>query len=227
MKSTLRPSEPGSSLLLLGLCPLLAVTDTPVKALSIGLATLMVLVLSSLAVFGLRAQVNNLTRLPALIIIIASVTMLIDLLLQVYAYPVYKSLGLFVPLIAANPLVLACLIARFGVSSADFADSGGIPMGRHPHGIACWFILLLVSVGALREILATGAILADLHLISSVPVEWKLVLIEDYRKFLFMLAAPGAFISLGFIVALRNLLLPAQAKEMSTPGQTKRVRIHL
>lgn len=233
MKFITWPStDQNSPLLLLGLCPLLAVTDSPVKAFSIGLASLMVLMLSSLAAFGLRAQLSTLTRLPVLIIVIAGGSMLIDILMQVYAYPVYKSLGLFVPLIAANPLILACIITQPGLPTPADSDAGEISMPQYLSGClttACWFLLLLVIVGGLREILATGAILADLHLVWPVSAEWKLVLIEDYRKYLFMLAAPGAFVTLGFVLALGNLLRPAHKQEQaaSLPSQIKRVRIHL
>lgn len=221
-----------SPLLLLGLCPLLAVTDTPVRAFSIGLGTLLVLLFSSLIALVLRTQLSTLTRLPVLIIVIAGGSMLVDLLMQVYAYPVYKSLGLFVPLIAANPLILACILTQPGLNATADPESTRIFMRQYLGNnlmIACWFLLLLVVIGAIREILATGAVLADLHLILPVSVEWKLVLIEDYRKYLFMLAAPGAFITVGFVLALKNLLLSRHTHEQlsALPGQDKRVRIHL
>jgi electron transport complex protein RnfE len=233
MRSFNPPStEQHFPLLLLGLCPLLAVTDTAVKAFSIGIATLTVLTLSSLITFMLQSQLSALTRLPVFIIIIAGFSMLVDILMQVHAYPVYKSLGLFVPLIAANPLILAYILAPPTPPSTVDSDSTGISILQYLSStltIACWFLLLLVTVGALREILATGAILADLHLVWPVSVEWKLVLIEDYRKYLFILAAPGAFITVGFVLAFRNLLLSRKTENYPTvlPGQEKRVRIHL
>jgi len=219
-------------LLLLGLCPLLAVTDTAVKAFSIGMATLTVLMLSSLIAFVLRAQLSSLTRLPVLIIVIAGCSLLVDILMQVHAYPVYKSLGLFVPLIAANPLILVYIITSPMLGNTAGPAPARISMPRYLGSsltIACRFLLLLVTVGALREILATGAILADLHLVWPVSADWKLVLIEAYRKYLFILAAPGAFITVGFTLALRNLWLYRRAQDQPavSPEQRKRVRIQL
>ena len=217
-----------SPALLLGLCPLVAVTDTLVKSFSIGLATGLVLMLSSLAGSVLRAQLSTLTRLPVLIIVIAAGSRLVDFLMQVYAYPLYKSLGLFVPLIAANPLILRTLITQPGLNPVY--DAGTTLQYQLNNLItAYWFLLSLVIVGAVREILATGALLADLHLILPVSVEWELVLMEDYRKFLFILAAPGAFITVGFLLALKNLFSSrfGQERPPAASGQEKRVRIHL
>jgi Na+-translocating ferredoxin:NAD+ oxidoreductase subunit E len=193
--------------LLLGLCPMLAVTDTAVKAFSIGLASLLVLLLSSMAAFTLHSRLNGVTRLPALIIIVASVTMLLEMLMQVHAYPVYKALGLFVSLIAANPLILAFLIRQ-----TDSRPDSSRQAVRRALAAGFAFLLMLVTIGISRELLATGAVLSDLHLIWSVPVEWKLSLIEDYRKYVFIRTAPCAFISLGFLLVLRNLFFSQSLK---------------
>lgn len=183
---------------LLGLCPLLAVSGTVTNALGLGLATTGVLAISNLSVSLSRGLLRPEIRIPAFVLIIASAVTATELLMRAYWTELYTVLGIFIPLIVTN-----CAI----IGRAEAFASRQRPLPALVDGIATGlgFCLTLVLLGALRELVAQGTLLADAHLVFG---EWgralTITVIPDYPGFLFALLPPGAFIALGLLVAARN-----------------------
>lgn len=183
---------------LLGLCPLLAVSGTVVNALGLGLATTLTLAASNLCVSLTRGLLRPEIRIPAFVLIIASVVTVIELLMRAYLFQLYQVLGIFIPLIVTN-----CAI----IGRAEAFASRNRPLASLTDGIATGlgFCLTLVLLGAVREVAGQGTLLADAHLLVG---EWgrelTLQLIPGYPGFLLAMLPPGAFIALGMLVAARN-----------------------
>ena len=185
---------------LLGLCPLLAVTGSVVNAIGLGLATTMVLVTSNTCVSLIRNIVSEAVRLPAFVMIIASAVTCIELLMQAYTYELYEILGIFLPLITTNCVILGRADGFARKHSLAPAMYDGFIMGLG-------FSLVLLVIGALRELAGTGALFADMDLLFGPgAADWKIVLIDDYENFLLAILPPGAFIFTGLIIALKNLI---------------------
>ncbi|SEI38235.1 electron transport complex protein RnfE [Allopseudospirillum japonicum] len=206
---------------LLGLCPLLAVTSSVVNALGLGLATLLVLVGSNCAVSLLRDYVPAAVRLPTFVIIIASFVTCAELLMQAFTYELYTILGIFIPLIVTNCSILgrADAFASKHPLLPSFVD--GFMMGLG-------FLLVLLILGAMRELLGQGTLFDNMQLLfGAEAASWKWVLIEDY-SFLFMILPPGAFFGMGILIALKNLV-DAEIKRRQIPVQApiadRRVRV--
>ncbi|NIM69719.1 MAG: RnfABCDGE type electron transport complex subunit E [Xanthomonadales bacterium] len=185
---------------LLGLCPLLAVTGTVVNGLGLGLATLLTLMASNLSVSLLRGLLRPEIRIPAFVLIIASVVTAIQLCMQAWFHDLYRVLGIFIPLIVTN----CAIIGR----AEAFASRRG-PLAALVDGFATGlgFCLALVALGALRELVGRGTLLAQAGLMFGdlgAGLEW--VVIPEYRGFLLAMLPPGAFIGLGLLVAGRNWL---------------------
>ncbi len=185
---------------LLGLCPLLAVTGTVVNALGLAVATIMVLVCSNTAVSIIRNIVSDAVRLPAFVMIIASAVTCIELLMQAFAYELYQILGIFLPLITTNCVILGRADAFASKNKLAPAVYDGLIMG-------VGFGIVLVLLGALRELVGTGALFANMDLLfGPAAADWKLVLVDDYQAFLLAILPPGAFIFTGLIIAGKNLV---------------------
>ena len=185
---------------LLGLCPLLAVTNNVVNAISLGLATTFVLVASNLSVSLFRNHIRKEVRIPIFVLLIASFVTVVDLIMQSFFYDMYLILGIFVPLIVTNCAILARAEAFASKNTWDKSVIDGLMMG-------VGFSVVLVLLGAMREILGSGTLFdqADLifgHLGSSL----KVTFFDQYQGTLIALLPPGAFIGLGLIVALKNLI---------------------
>ena len=184
--------------MLLGLCPLLAVSGTVVNALGLGLATTLVLAVSNLCVSLSRGLLRPEIRIPAFVLIIASAVTVTELLMQAYLYDLYLVLGIFIPLIVTN-----CAI----IGRAEAFAARNAPLPALVDGIATGlgFCLTLVLLGALRELIGQGTLLADAHLLVG---EWgrslTLEIVPDHPGFLLAMLPPGAFIALGLLVAARN-----------------------
>ena len=173
---------------LLGLCPLLAVTGTVVNAVGLGAATIFVLVCSNTAVSLVRGVVSDAVRLPTFVMIIASAVTCIELLMQAFAYELYQILGIFLPLITTNCVILGRADAFASKSPVLPAIYDGFIMGLG-------FTLILVLLGAMRELVGTGALFANMDLLFGAgAAEWEIVLFSDYKDFLFAILPPGAFI---------------------------------
>lgn len=182
----------------LGLCPLLAVTSTVVNAVGLGLATLMVLMGSNLAVSLIRNFVSESVRLPAFVMIIASFVTCAELLMQAFTYELYQILGIFIPLIVTNCSILGRADAFASKNAPGPALLDGAMMGLG-------FLAVLIVLGAMRELIGQGTLFADMNLLlGPVAADWMLQPFEHYPDMLFMILPPGAFVGLGLLIALKN-----------------------
>jgi electron transport complex protein RnfE len=185
---------------LLGLCPLLAVTGTVVNAIGLGLATTMVLITSNTAVSLIRNIVSDAVRLPAFVMIIAAAVTCIELLMQAFAYELYEILGIFLPLITTNCVILGRADGFASRNSLGPSAYDGFIMGA---GFAC----VLVLLGALRELTGTGALFANMDLLFGPgAADWKIEFFPNYQPFLLAILPPGAFIFTGMIIAVKNII---------------------
>jgi len=185
---------------LLGLCPLLAVTGTVVNGLGLGLATLLTLVLSNAAVSAIRHWVRPEVRVPVFVMIIASVVTAIELSMNAWLYELYTVLGIFIPLIVTNCGILARAEAFASKNSLIPSIIDGLMMGLG-------FTLVLVTLGGIREILGYGTLFSNAHLMfGEMARDWTWVFVENYSGFLLAILPPGAFIGMGLIIALKNVI---------------------
>jgi electron transport complex protein RnfE len=183
---------------LLALCPLLAVSSTMVNAVSLGLATILVMGLSSLAVAALRGFIPYEIRIPVFILIIAALVTIVDLLFNAYLHDLYLVLGIFIPLIVTNCIVLARVEAFAAKHAAGLAAYDGVAMG-------VGFVWVIGLLGALRELVGQGTLFSGIEMIIPGASAWQ-ILPEDYPGFLLAILPPGAFFVLGLMIAGRNWL---------------------
>ncbi|CAD5109206.1 electron transport complex subunit E [Zestomonas carbonaria] len=210
---------------LLGLCPLLGTSNSMVNALGLGLATILVLTCSNAAVALIRNAAPDSVRLPIFVMIIAALTTCIELLMHAWTYELYQILGIFIPLITTNCIILGraeAFAARNGVVRAGF---DGLMMGAG-------FALVLLALGTLRELLGTGALLGNMHLLfGPVAAGWQITVFPHYQGFLLAILPPGAFLVLGLLIALKNHIdgiVAARAETRpvdATPVADRRVRV--
>lgn len=184
---------------LLGLCPLLAVSNSVVNALGLGLCTILVLTGSNLCVSLIRHNIRDAIRLPAFVMIIAAFTTCAELLMQAFAYPLYQALGIFIPLIVTNCTILGRADAYASKNPPLPALFDGLMMGLG-------FTLVLVLLGALRELFGTGQVFANMDLLLPFAGDWSVGFPADYPGFLLAVLPPGAFIFMGLLIALKNLI---------------------
>jgi electron transport complex protein RnfE len=185
---------------LLGLCPLLAVTNTVVNAIGLGLATTLTLVASNLAVSLARRSLRPEIRIPAYVLIIASVVTAIQLLMQAWFHDLYRVLGIFIPLIVTNCAIIGRAEAFASRNKPGPAMVDGLATGLG-------FLLALVALGALREFVGRGTLFSEAHLMfGALGESLELTLIPGHPGFLLALLPPGAFFGLGLLVAGRNWL---------------------
>lgn len=183
---------------LLGLCPLLAMSNSVVNGVGLGLATVLVMALANLAIAALRSLIPYEIRIPVFILIIAALVTVVDLAMNAWLHSFYTVLGIFIPLIVTNCIVLARVEAYAAKNPIAVSTVDGIAMGL---GLT-WVLGLL---GAVREIVGTGAIFAGIDMI--IPAAHAIqVLPHDYPGFLVAILPPGAFIALGMLIAARNWL---------------------
>ncbi len=177
--------------LVLGLCPVLAVTKTVENGIGMGLATTFVLVGSNLLVSLLRGVIPPKVRIACFIIVIATFVTLVELLMQAFTYGLFLKLGIFIPLIVVNCVVL-------GRSEAFAYKRPILPSLADGLGIGIGFTLALASLGAVRELFGTGMLT-----IWETPIQ---VFGPSYQAFSFLVEAPGAFVALGLMLCLMNLV---------------------
>lgn len=183
---------------LLGLCPLLAVSASVVNSLGLAVATLFVLTTSNLCVSLVRNVVSDTIRLPVFVMIIAAAVTAIELLMQAYTYELYQILGIFLPLITTNCVIL-------GRADAFAAKNPVLPSVYDGFIMGLGFGLVLVALGAIRELLGTGGLFANMQLLFGEQARaWHWVISEDYPKLLLAILPPGAFIVTGFLIAGKN-----------------------
>ncbi len=183
---------------ILGMCPLLAVSTTLVNGASLGLATALVMALSNGAVSGVRNLVPNEIRIPVYILIIAVLVTVVELTMNAYFHHLYLVLGIFIPLIVTNCIVLARTEAFAAKNRVLPSLVDGLMMGL---GLT----LVLAVLGAMREIFGKGTLLSGIELAFGEPAKhWVIHLLPGYHGFLLAILPPGAFIGLGLLIALKN-----------------------
>ena len=207
---------------LLGLCPLLAVTSTLTNAIGLGLATLFVLICSNATVSAIRQWVPKEIRIPIFVLIIASFVTCVQLLMNAYTFGLYQSLGIFLPLIVTNCAIIGRAEAYASKNPMKQASFDGLMMGLG-------FLLVLMLLGAVREVLGQGTLFDGANLLLG---DWASVLrIEVYQldtQFLLVILPPGAFIVMGFFIAIKNVIDEriAQAKPKIENQEISRVRVN-
>ena len=172
--------------LVLGMCPTLGTTTSAVNGLGMGVATMFVLILSNMAISLIKNLVPDKVRIPAFIVVIASFVTVIELLMKAYVPSLYETLGVFIPLIVVNCIIL-------GRAEAFASKNGVLDSALDGIGIGLGFTLSLTLLGAVRELLGTGAIFGQ-------------QLFNADNGILIFVLAPGAFIALGYLMVIVNKL---------------------
>lgn len=182
-------TENPTFVLLLGMCPTLGTTSSALNGMSMGLATAFVLICSNIAISALKNLIPDMVRIPAYIVVIATFVTVVQMCTEAFVPALYSSLGLFIPLIVVNCIVL-------GRAEAFAAKNSILPSALDGLGMGIGFTLALTLLGAIRELLGTGKLFS----FTLMP--------EEYGSLIFVLA-PGAFIALGYLVAIVNKLRKA------------------
>lgn len=199
---------------LLGLCPLLAVSNTVINGLGLGLATTIALTSSNTIVSVVRHYVPSEVRLPVFVLVIASVVTIIELAMNAWFFGLYKILGIFIALIVTNCSLIGRAEAFASKNSVDRAFMDGLSMGFG-------FTFALVALGSLREIIGSGTLFAQADLMFGESAKtWQITVIDDYSGMLLAILPPGAFIGLGLLIALKNVI-------DATVKQRKPARVHI
>ncbi len=180
--------------LVLGLCPVLGVTTKMQFGIGMGLATTFVLVCANILVSVLRKVIPAKVRIACFIVIIATFVTLVELLMQAFAYPLFLQLGIFIPLIVVNCVVL-------GRAEAFASKNGLLTSIADGLGIGIGFTISLAALGALREILGAGT----LTLWEGIELVNLVNIFPGFQPFQFMIQAPGAFVCLGLMLCFMNL----------------------
>ncbi|MBG0777670.1 MAG: electron transport complex subunit E [Desulfovibrionaceae bacterium] len=186
--------------LVLGLCPTLAVTKTASDGFGMGMAVIFVLALSNLIISAVRKIIPKKVRIACFITIAASLVVTVEMLMQAFTYPLYQSLGIFVPLIVVNCVILGRAEAFAAKNPVHLAVADGLGMG-------VGFTMSLTFLGAVREIFGAGSLFGH-------HVMWA-----GFEPFQFMVEAPGAFVCLGVILGAMNFLTAWQNRRKKAAGQ--------
>ena len=183
---------------LLGLCPLLAVSGTFINGLGLGLATMLTLVASNASVSIIRHWVRPEVRIPIFVLIIASIVTTIELAMNAWFHELFLILGIFIPLIVTNCSIIARAESFASKNTVFDSALDGFMMGMG-------FLLVLVTLGTLREVIGAGTLFANAHLMFGEGARSMLLtLSDDYPGFLLAVLPPGAFIGLGLLIAIKN-----------------------
>lgn len=173
--------------LVLGLCPTLAVTKTVENGIGMGLATTFVLLCSNIIISSIKSIIPKKVRIASFIVIIATFVVIVELVMKAYFFPLSQQLGLFIPLIVVNCIILGRAEAFASKKPIHHSAADGL-------GIGLGFTLSLMLISAIREVLGYGTILG-------MQVMW-----DKFEPFTFMVEAPGAFVCLGLVLGLINLV---------------------
>ena len=185
---------------ILGLCPTLAVTTSATNALGLGIATTAVLMMSNLAISLVRSWVPNEIRIPVYVMIIAALVTCVQLLMNAYLFELYQALGIFIALTVTNCIIIGRAEAFANRNPPLLALFDGLMMGLG-------FTLILLLLGSVREILGQGTLFAGAdQLLGPWAATLKIVLFQADAGFLLAILPPGAFLALGFIIAIKNLI---------------------
>jgi electron transport complex protein RnfE len=209
---------------LLGLCPLLAMTGSVVNSIGMGIATMFVLITSNMAVSIIRNVVSEAVRLPAFVMIIAASVTAIQLVMQAFTYELYQVLGVFLPLITTNCVIL-------GRADAFACKNSVLPSVYDGFIMGLGFAIVMFLLGFSRELFGTGQVFADMHLLfGDMAKDWKINVFENYPGFLYIVLPPGAFIFTGFMIAIKNIIdaeikKVQDAKKVDDGPVDRRVRV--
>ena len=185
---------------LLGLCPLLAVTANVINGLGLGIATIITLTCSNLIVAFTRNWVRKEIRIPYYVLVIASIVTIIDLGMNAITPELHSVLGIFIPLIVTNCLIIGRAEAYASKNNIPSAAFDGFMMGLG-------FTLVLVALGAIREIFGSGTLFSGASIMfGSIADNWTLTLFDDYSGFLLAILPPGAFLVMGLLIAFKNVV---------------------
>ncbi len=186
---------------LLGLCPILAISSSVVNAVSLGLATAIVMALTGAAIAPIRTFVSKEIRIAVFILIIAALVTIVQFLMNAYLHGLYLVLGIFIPLITTNCIVLARVEAFASKQPTLESTLDGFAMGL---GLTA----VLAVLGGIREIFGHGTLLNGIDLVfGEAAKSWVIHVIPNYHGFLLAILPPGAFISLGLLIATRNWIV--------------------
>lgn len=201
---------------LLGLCPLLAVTSTTTNGIGLGIATTITLLISNVLVSLSRNVLPNEIRIPAFVLIIAGAVTVIELIMQAWFYELYLILGIFIPLIVTNCAILARAEAFAAKNNVVDSLADALAMGLG-------FTLVLMALGAMREILGFGTIFKQANLMFGEFGSYlQTTIVPDYSGFLLAILPPGAFLGLGLMLAIKNLVderLAKRVPQINEPSQ--------
>ncbi|AYA63809.1 MULTISPECIES: electron transport complex subunit E [unclassified Alteromonas] len=205
---------------LLGLCPLLAVTATVINGLGLGLATTLVLVGSNITVSLVRNIVRNEIRIPVFVMVIAGFVTVVQLLMNAFTYELYLTLGIFIPLIVTNCAIIGRAEAFASKNPVLPAALDGLMMGAG-------FTAVLMLLGAMREALGSGTLLSGAdRLFGSIATNWTITLFDTDQPFLLAILPPGAFIGMGLLIALKNVIdARMAAKKVPEAKTVTRIRV--
>ena len=185
-----------SLVLMLGMCPTLAVTTSATNGFGMGVSTMAVLIVSNLLISLLRKIIPDAVRLPAYIVVVASLVTVVEMITQAYMPALYASLGLYIPLIVVNCIIL-------GRAEAFASQNDLIPSIFDGIGMGLGFTIALVIIGSFRELLGAGTILG------------MQIMPESYTPIAIFVKAPGAFLVIAFVIAVMNAFsVPTRANEM-------------
>ncbi len=202
---------------LLGMCPILAVSSSVVNGVSLGLATAVVMALSGAAVAPIRAYVPNEIRIPVFILIIAVLVTVVQYLMNAYMYGLYVVLGIFIPLIVTNCIVLARVEAFASKNPAAQSAWDGFSMGL---GLTA----VLAVLGGMRELVGHGTLLSGIDLaLGEGAKNWVIHVVPHYNGFLLAILPPGAFIGLGMLIAGKNYLSLRAERNRKSGGNIAQV----
>jgi electron transport complex protein RnfE len=191
---------------MLALCPTLAVTGSATNGLGMGLATTAVLVASNMLISLIRQWVSSEVRIPVYIAVIATLVTLVDMSLNAWVHELYKVLGLFIALIVVNCAIL-------GRAESFAAKNPLLPSAWDGLMMGLGFTAALVLIGAVREVLGSGTLFANAHLLLGQAFAFlELTLIPDYKGFLLMILPPGGFLVVGFLLAGKRVIDKSVAK---------------
>lgn len=198
---------------LLGLCPLLATSSTVINATGMALATLFVILFTNVLISGIRAHTRKEIRIPVFVMIIAAAVTAVELFMNAWLHELYLRLGIFIPLITTNCMILGRAEAFASKNPIPRAAFDGLMMGAG-------FGLVLVALGAVREAIGQGTLLAGAEaLFGPAASTWELQLIPGFEGWLLLVLPPGAFIGLGLLVAAKQWLDLRNARRSALAGQ--------
>ncbi|MDC0612327.1 electron transport complex subunit E [Vibrio sp.] len=206
---------------LLGLCPLLAVSSTVTNALGLGVATLLVLVCSNVTVSLVKDYVPKDVRIPIFVMIIASLVTCVQLLMNAYAYELYLSLGIFIPLIVTNCIII-------GRAEAYASKNQPIPAALDGFWMGLGMTAVLVVLGMIREVLGQGTLFDNANLLlGNWAKSLRIEVVHLDNGFLLAMLPPGAFIFVGLLIAIKNVIDSgvAQRKPKETKPKIERARV--